>query len=91
MADLEVQTVSSKLAFDYNDCLSCTTRNSNLKLTFLMAKTVRFDSKEDGKPPRFRAYKKRFHGPTPEMVKYGNNLDFVLNPGTMDEAARIRV
>ena len=50
----------------------------------MMAKMVRFDSKEDGKPPRFRAYKKRFHGPTPEMVKYGNNLDFVLKPGTMD-------
>jgi len=91
MADLEVQTVSSKLAFEFNDRLSRTTRNPNLKLKFLMAKMVRFDSKEDGKPPRFMAYEKRFHGPTPEMVKYTNNLDFVLNPGTMDEAAKIRV
>ena len=54
-----------------------------------MAKVVRFG--DDGKPPRFMAYEKRFHGPTPEMVKYTNNLDFVLNPGMMDEAARIRV
>lgn len=88
-ADLEVQTVASKLAFEFNDRLGKTSKDPNLKLKFLMAKVVRFDG-EDGKPPRFMAYEKRFRGATPEMVKYTSNLDFVLNPGA-DEAVQTRV
>lgn len=84
MADLEVQTVASKLAFEFNDSLERTSTDPNLKLKFLMAKVVRFDGMNGG-PPRFMAYEKRFRGATREMVKYTNNLDFVLNPGA-DEA-----
>ncbi len=90
MADLEVQTVASKLAFEFNDRLGKTNKNPNLKLKFLMAKVIRFDNSDDEKPPRFMAYEKRFHGPTPKMVRYTNNLDFIRNPGA-DKAAQTRV
>ena len=90
MADLEVQTVASKLAFEFNERLSKTNKDPNMRLKFLRAKVVRFDN-EDGKLPRFMAYEKHFRGEAPEFVKYTNNLDFVLNPGSLDEAARIRV
>lgn len=88
LADLEMQTVASKLAFEFNKRLSKTPKNPNLNLQFLMPKIIRFD--EPGLP-RFMAYENRFHGASPDMVKYTNNLDFVLNPGSLDEAARIRV
>jgi len=88
-ADLEVQTVASKLAFEFNNRLGKTSKDPNSKLKFLRAKVVRFDG-EDGGPPRFMAYEMRFHGSTPEMVKYTSNLDFVLNPGA-DEAAQTLV
>jgi len=87
MTDLEVQTVAAKLAFEFNARLGRTKEDPNMKLKFLMAKVVRFDNQE-GKPPRFMAYEKRFRGPKPEMIKYTNNLDFVRNPGTLDEVGR---
>jgi len=87
MADLEVQTVASKLAFEFNDRLSKTKKDPNMRLKFLRAKVVRFDN-EDGKPPRFMAYEKHFRGEAPEFVKYTNNMDFVRNPGTLDAVGR---
>ncbi len=83
--DLEVQTVASKLALEFNDRLARTTRDPNLKLKFLMAKVVRF---ENGKSHRFMAFEKRFHGPTTELVKYTNNLDLILNSGSLNEASK---
>jgi hypothetical protein len=63
MTDLEVQTVASKLAFMFNDLLK-----HPMKLKFLMAKIVRFDS-EKGDIPRFMASEKKFRGVF-EFVKY---------------------
>ena len=54
-----------------------------------MAKVVR-TYLDDGNP-RFMAYEKRFRGPTTEMVKYTNNLDFSINPETLDEEGRKRL
>ena len=41
----------------------------NMKLKFLIDKVIRFEG-EDGELPRFMAYEKRFHGATPEIIKY---------------------
>ena len=85
MTDMEIQTVASKLALEFNDSLARATRNPNLKLRFLMTKVVLI---ENGKSRRFMAYEKRFRGPTTEMVKYTNNLGLVLNSVSLDEASK---
>lgn len=87
--NLEIQTIASKIAFEFNDRLSRTTRDPNLKIKYLMAKVVRITM--EGGVQRFVAYEKRFHGPTPEMVKFTNNLDFVINPETLDADGRTRL
>ena len=89
MANLEVQTVASKLAFDFNSQLLKRTGEPNIKIKYLMAKVVR-TYLDDGNP-RFMAYEKRFRGANPEMIKYTNNLDFSINPETLDDEGRKRL
>ena len=89
MANLEVQTVASKLALDFNSQLLRCTGEPNIKIKYLMAKVVRTYLEDT--TPRFMAYEKRFRGATPEMVKYTNNLDFSINPETLDEEGRKRL
>ena len=84
--NLEIQTIASKIAFEFNDRLCRTTRDPNIKIKYLMAKVVRI-SMEDGNL-RFMAYEKRFHGATPEMIKYTNNLDYVIDPKTLNGDGR---
>jgi hypothetical protein len=90
MTDLEVQTVAAKLAFEFNGKLFRTSLNLNIKLKFLMAKVVRIFMAGDS-TPRFLVYEKRFRGDSPELIKYTNNLNFVLNPEGLDEDGRRRL
>jgi len=90
MAALEIQTVASKLATEFNDRLKLSSKDPDIKVQFHVAKVVQFET-EDGVIPRYMAYESRFRGSSPIMVKYTNSLDFVLNPGSTDEATRTRV
>ena len=89
MTDLEVQSVAAKLAFEFNGRLCRTKANPNIRLKFLMAKVVRV-ALPDGKN-RFMAHEKRFHGATTKMIKYTNNLNFVLNPDMLDADGQVRL
>lgn len=81
MADLEVQTIAAKIAFEFNAGLGTnTTSHDTMKVKFLMAKVVRIELDEFR--VRFMSYEKRFRGVRPVMKKFTNNLNFV-----MDEAA----
>lgn len=82
MCDLEVQTIASKLALDFNEKLSRTTKCPEFKIKFLMAKVIR-TTMSTGSTPRFMAYEKRFRGDY-NMIKYTNNKDFVLDGGALD-------
>lgn len=74
MVDLEVQTVASKFAFEFNDRISRISPCPNIKLKYLMAKVVRIDLLDGSK--RFVAQEKKFRG-LDEMVKYTNNMSYV--------------
>ena len=92
IADLEVQTVAAKLALEFNGRLCKTCHNPNIKIKFLMAKVVQISEtgSTSDKSSRYLAYEKRFRG-DPTMIKYMNNLDFVLDPKTLDENGRKRL
>jgi hypothetical protein len=81
--------VASKLAFEFNDQIGKIAEPPTIKLKYLMAKVISF-SLENGKQC-FMAYEKRFRGSTPTMVKYTNNLDFSLNPKTLDDEGQCRL
>lgn len=95
MVDLEVQTIASKLAFEFNGRLARTTMEPNLKIKFLMAKVIRFNNLEDTKsrkgsssaPPRIMAFEKKFRdsmdGEEAKMIKYTNNLNYVADETTL--------
>jgi hypothetical protein len=89
MTDLEVQTVASKLAFEFNEKLVRTSLTPIVKLKFLRAKVVRIFMAGDSSP-RFLAYEKRFREHSTAMIKYTNNLNYVLNPEGLDENGRRR-
>ena len=89
MADLEMQTIASKLALDFNKQLKSTENNPGIKLKFLMAKVVAISSGLS--TYRFVALEKRFRGVSPEMVKYTNNMDFVLSPEMLDQNGRTQL
>ncbi len=94
MTDLEVQTIAAKLAFDFNGKLSRTLQNPNITLKFLMTKVVRIfktDATTKNQQARFLAYEQRFRGASPTMTKYTNNIDFVLDPATLDDNGRKRL
>lgn len=82
MVDLETQTVAAKLAFDFNEKLSRTSRAPNLKLKYLMSKLARIEN-PDGSF-RFMAMEKLFRGDV-TMVKYTNNYSFVRVGDAHDE------
>lgn len=89
LVDLEVQTVASKLAIDFNDRLGRTTENPNLKLKFLMAKVIRIDNPDGSQ--RYMAIEKKFRdkdGEEAKMVKYTNNLNYVVDGSTLDKKGR---
>ena len=89
MTDLEVQTIAAKLAFEFNGRLCRTKANPNVRLKFLMAKVVRV-ALPDG-TCRFMAFEKSFPGAKAEMIKYTNNLSFVLNPKMLDKEGQVRL
>lgn len=92
MAGLEVQTIAAKLALEFNAKLSRTSLNPHIKIKFLMAKVVRIKTDEASTmSPRYLAYEKRFRGEKTKMIKYMNNLDFILDPRTLDEEGRKRL
>jgi uncharacterized C2H2 Zn-finger protein len=74
MSDLELQSVSAKLAFEFNSRIQRTTANPNIKIKFLMAKVVRM-TLPDG-TYRFMAQERLLKG-VDGMVKFTNNLNFV--------------
>ena len=88
MIDLEVQTVASKFAFEFNSRLERTTVNPGIRLKFLVAKVIRIPSA--GGQFRFMAEEKRFRGKV-EMIKYTNNHHFVRTEMTADENSQTRV
>ena len=90
MTDLEVQTVAAKLAFEFNGRLCRTSLNPNIKTKFLMAKVVRIykTGGASAKCPRFLVYEKKFRVDSSTLIKYTNNMDFVLDPTTLDESGR---
>lgn len=90
MTDLEVQTVAAKLAFEFNGMLFRTSLTPIVKLKFLMAKVVRIFMAGDSSP-RFLVYEKRFRGDSPDLIKYTNNLNYVLNPEGLDDNGRRRL
>lgn len=92
LSDLEVQTIAAKLAFEFNDKLSKTALSieNDIKIKFLMTKVVRF-FEQDCDSPRFFAYEKRFYGTNSTLIKYTNNIDFVLDSKTLDENGRRRL
>lgn len=93
MTDLELQTISAKLAFEFNGKISRTSANPNIRMKFLMAKVVRIYKTEDKRvtSPRFLVYEKRFRSDSHNFIKYTNNMDFVLDPKTLDENGRKRL
>ena len=92
MTDLEVQTVAAKLALEFNGRLFKTSHNPDIKIKFLMAKVVRIlKTSATVTFPRFLTYEKRFRGASPTITKYTNNIDFVLDPKTLDEIGRKRL
>jgi len=90
VTDLEVQTVAAKLAIEFNGRLARTTQNPNIKTKFLMTKIVRLFKGEDH-TPRYLASEQRFRGKSSTLVKYTNNIDFVLDPKTLDEHGQKRL
>jgi hypothetical protein len=90
VTDLEVQTVAAKLAIEFNGRLVRTTQNPNIKTKFLMTKVVRIFKGED-RIPRYLASEQRFRGKSFTLVKYTNNMDFVLDPKTLDENGQKRL
>ena len=95
ISDLEVQTVAAKLAFEFNEKLTRTTENPNIKMKFLMTKVVRIfqtdGTEASACSPRFFAYEQRFRVDSSAMIKYTNNSDFVLDHNTLDENGRKRL
>jgi hypothetical protein len=101
--NLEIQTIASKIAFEFNDKLSKITPYPNIKIKYLNTKIVRMLL--ENKEQRFLAYEKRIRLPprsapqhrlcaffpqssTPEVVKYTNNVGYVINPDTLDADGR---
>ena len=84
MVDMEVQTVASKLAFEFSARLSRTTKAPNIRIKFLMAKIVRIASATDDSV-RFMMMEQKYRTEGP-MVKYTNNWNFVLaDPHKQDQ------
>lgn len=88
MVSLEVQTVASKLAFEFNDRIQRTTASPGIKIKFLVAKVVRV-TQPDG-TYRFMAEEKRFRGER-EMIKLTNNSGFIRTLTDGDEESRKRL
>ena len=88
MCDLEVQTIAAKIAFVFNDKLKQTLNVPKMKVKFLMAKVIRFETSPGNY--RFMAHEKKFRGISPVMVKYTNNMNYVISAEKLDETERLR-
>ena len=97
--NLEIQTVASKIAFEFNYKLSQTTCAPNIKIKYLRTKVVRMlmdngeqrflgyeiYEKRPRLPPRSVSHRLcAFFPQRPEIIKYTNNLDYVIDPETLD-------
>ena len=83
MCDLEVQTISAKLAFEFNHRLKRIEDFPKMKVKFLMAKVIRLETSPGNY--RFMAHEKRFRGVSPVMIKYTNNMNYVISAEKLDE------
>ena len=75
MVSLELQTVASKLALEFNSRHK-RVDDSGFTIKFLMSKIARFVPARVGQPFRYMMFEKQFQGDC-HMVKYTNNYDYV--------------
>ena len=79
-AELEVQTIASKLAFMFNEHLKKTSVYPGIKIKFLMSKICRIEY-NDG-TFRYMFLEKKFRNTQnnyPSIIKYTNNINYIVN------------
>jgi hypothetical protein len=87
-SELEVQTVASKLALMFNTELD-KVMNSMYKLKFLMIKICQI--KYPNGNSRFMFLEKKFQFNGSEMMKYTNNVNYIVDESTLDDDGKYRL